>query len=379
MEHAPGRLLRGLRAHARPMVLVGAWGLALALSVALYANGARSEGHTAAAVVAQHAVRAPNDGRVVSVSVSPGDPVRVGDPLVTLEIPGLAAEIGAATAAVRALEAELRLDAAALERTLLRDADDARARLFRARSALAEARGALATAEGDAVRHALPGVGTAHAVREALDHATDSLRAGVEARSEEVEALDDAWRDALARSRRDTGPSLASLALDTARAERDALLALEESCVLRAHVDGIVGLPVADARGASPDVPAPQVSPGLWVEAGTPLFTVTRPRSEAAVAYLPVTEARALAPGQAARLVDSAGTSHEAEIVTVGGVVEATPLRLLRDPGIPEWGVAVTARVRGGTLLPGEPLALRPGARPAPALVGVGVGGSGAP
>jgi multidrug resistance efflux pump len=375
MVQGRGRLLRSVRANGRTLALVAVWGGAASLSLALSLGRAQRPTHAATASVVQYSVLAPQDGRLASVTATPGQRVRAGDVLAVVEIPGLDRQIDAAGASVAALEAELRLTALDAERKLARDVDDADARLLAARAALEEARVALAVTRGEAGRVGAAGVGAADGLVAELAAVAAGQEAQLRAREAEVRALTEAARGARRRAEALRGaaeaPAPTQAALDAARAERDALVALREACVVRAHVDGVVSLLPSEVRAGIPTGPPLGVAPGQWVAARTPLFTLTEADSDAAVAYVPAADARDVAAGQAAELVDAEGRIHAAVVVAVGGAVEPTPLRLLRDPSIAEWGVPVTLRVTEAVLTPGEALAYRAGTGAPTALVGV--------
>jgi multidrug efflux pump subunit AcrA (membrane-fusion protein) len=312
----------------------------------------------AIALVRQFPVLPPDAGRVASVNVVPGQHVRAGDTLAIVEIPGLTQQVAAAAAAVRGLEEELAADSLDMERKLSKDADATRARLLAARVDLADAEADLTLIETDLGRYSAQGVGTSAGVIDNLKLQQKGLQEVIRARRGEIAELQTAWNDARRRSA--TGSATPFQAqLEAARAEYEALAALKEACVVRAHVDGVVGLTYADQRAGAPVGIPSFAAEGQWVDKGTPLMALTEAVTADAVTYVSPSVARGLTPGQAAVLVSDSGAEHAGEIVAVGGAVEPLPLRHLPDPTVVDWGVPVTVRLTERTLLPGEQLVVR--------------------
>lgn len=348
---------RRIRAARGKVFLFATWLAACLVCVALASSGASGGGVEAIATVRQYPVLPCEDGRLATLEVRPGQHVTSGQLLAVVEVPGVAQQIAAADAAVRALEAELSVESAELDRKFARDAESAHARFLAASVDLHAARATLGETEAELARYSADGVAAATGVVESLRLAADAARAEIAAREVESRELERAWRGAGGRSSSVMDRLLAS-SLDLARGERDALVALDEACTIRAPVDGIVGQTVAELRAGSPvGNPGIPVS-GQWVVRGTPILTLTETTADEAVAWVGARTARGFRLGSPATLTDEGGREVEAVVASVGAAVEPVPLRATGDPAYPQWGVPVTFAAQGAAFTPGEALAV---------------------
>jgi multidrug efflux pump subunit AcrA (membrane-fusion protein) len=356
-------LTRLIRANAGRIALFSVWfGAALACGVWLVTRAPRGVS-TAVATVRQFPVLPPVDGRLASVSVTPGQHVEAGQELAVIEVPGLDQQIAAASSAVQTLEAELVLEGVDLDRKFTRDAEAAQARMLSATVELQASRAELAAADTELARHSADGVAVSASVVASLRLQKEGLVQELRAREKEIVQLRSAYEGARGRK----GPAMDALlaaSLGTARAEHEALVALKEACVLRAPVSGIVGMPYMEMRAGSPVGHPTAVSPGQWAQAGVPILTLTETVGFEAISYVAPRIARTIEAGHEAYLVNEDGQTLVATVISVGGAVEPMPLRYITDPALPEWGVPVTVRTTDQPLTPGEELVVEFAGRP---------------
>ncbi len=351
-------LLRLIRANLGRLALFTVWCGAAVTCVVWLVDKAPPGVSSAVATVRQFPVLPPVDGRLATVSVTPGQVVEAGQELAVIEVPGLAQQIAAASGAVQTLEAELLLEGVDLDRKFSRDAEAAQARMLAATVDLQASRSELAAADTELARYSAEGVGASESVLASLRLHKEGLAQELKAREGELAQLRGAWQGARGRK----GPAmdaLLSASLATARAEHDALVALREACVLRAPVAGIVGMPYMEMRAGSPVGHPAAISPGQWARAGVPILTLTESVGFEAVAYVAPRVARTLEAGHGAHLVDGDGLTLLATVISVGGAVEPMPLRHIQDPSLPEWGIPVTVRTSDRPFTPGEELSVR--------------------
>ena len=353
-------LRRRLRAQRGRIVLASAW-MACALAAAWWFEVAPPT-ERAIAVVATPSwnLVAPYSGRVADLQVTPGTTVEAGTVLATVEEPGLAQGIAAAELNLRALEARIGFELADHDRKFARDLDGARTRWLAARVDLERAQAELTGLEAQLARLERPGVEVAGTQTDSLRTARAAARAQVDAGAAEVVALEQAYLGADRRARgKDPGDGLRA-EVESAAVELEALRARRAASQLVAPSRGVVGVPRAivardgreDAQG---DTTFPAV--GLWIEAGSPLLSVTAPLAEDAVVYVPPERARRIAPGTRITLASENGADLEGAVQAVGAAVERVPLDQLRTPDRPEWGVPLTVRLAEART-PGERLAL---------------------
>ncbi len=352
-----GRRLRAVRGK---IVMALVWFTAAATSGALLLVQSElgNHGGVAVAVTRTQYVRAPESGRIAVLAVAANQRVEAGEILASIEVPGLTQQIAAAEAELRSLELQLNAEEADRGRKFARDLESARASWLRARVELERERAELTTAEQDLARAKAPGVLVAAGEIESFTALRDAARAGVEARTAEVDALERNYNEARERAGVSTSDLLKS-AVEAATVNLESLKAVGEANVLRAPVAGVVTAPVgAVARDGRADVideifPVP----GQWVQAGVPVLMITEPATQDAVVFVDIGRARELAPGLAVS-VRAGGQRYEATVRSVGVAVEPVPLRQLRDQTIAEWGVPVTLQVAGSVLTPGEALSV---------------------
>lgn len=336
MVRRPRSLRRRLGQYAGPAALGAAWLLAASGAAAIAYVQQASGTTTALAVTRQHAMRAPESGWVVDVTVQPGSVVEAGATLARLEVPGMAQELAACEAEVRGAEEAVLLDTADRDLKFARDIESTRRALLDAQVRLAGDRAALAQAQGELLRQSAPGVAASEAVLIQAKQAEAGLAATLAARQGEVDALERAFTDARARAHT-SFKGEAELAAAIAR--RDMVLARAASQELKAPAAGVVGPLVATA--------------GEWMTAGVPLLTVTEPVSNDAVAYVPVPFARGLKVGAQVELLPQGGSTVQGTIAGIGPAVEQVPAALL--PMAPTWAMPVHIHT-GAVLVPGETL-----------------------
>ncbi len=353
-------LARRLRAQRGRLVLGSAW-MACALATAWWFE-VSPPAERAIAVVDTPSwnLLAPYSGRVTELQVTPGATVEAGTVLATVEEPGLAQGIAAAELELRALEAKIGVELDDHDRKFARDLDAARTRWLAARVDLERARAQLAGLDTQLKRLEMPGIELAGAQTDLVRTARAEARAQVDAGAAEVEALERAYTGAEKRAHGKAPAEGLRAEVEAAAVELEALRARRAASQLVAPNRGVVGVPRAivgrDGREtAQSEATFPAV--GLWIEAGTPLLSVTAPLAEDAVVYIPPERARRIATGTRIALASEDGNDLEGAVRAVGAAVERVPLDQLRAPDRPEWGVPVTVRLAEART-PGERLAL---------------------
>jgi multidrug efflux pump subunit AcrA (membrane-fusion protein) len=348
-------LVRRLRALRGKILLGGAWvlaALACLVLAQLQPGGVASVGVATQRV---HPVLAPESGRLVSVTVTPGQAVAAGDELARIEVPGLTALIAASEAELRA-EIELGAsDVADRGRRFSRDVEDNRARLAESERALAEERAMLGAAQAELDRATKPGVALSELEVATLRARAAALEASVNGRQRARDALSSALGSARSRESAFAAVGLPVQA-ERLQAERDALIALREALVLRAPTDGVVAFAPGEGVGGERARMVPV--PGQWVTGGLPVLSVAEVGTNEAVVFVDASRVRAIAPGATVRLRPASGGVSDGVVHTIGAGVEQLPLRQAHDPAVPEWGVPVTVRVGSRVLLPGEQVAV---------------------
>lgn len=336
-------LSRRLRVWRGPVLLGGTWLAAILACVFLAFLQHPTPSSLAVAVVAQHPVRAPESGRVATISVTPGQLVAAGDLLATVEVPGLSGELAAADAEIVAETGVLEAEGVDRNRKFARDLDAAHAAVTASQVAFERERAELAAATADLARATSPGIALSTQAVADIQARADSLSASVGARKTQLAALESAYASARVRNAQANGQA-SSARLDVLRARRDALGARAEALTLRATAAGVLTgvLPV----------------PGEWVTAGMPVVAITESRTNEAVIYLDVARAASVTVGETVIVRPSSGPARPAVVRAVGPGVEQLPVRQARDPSIPEYGVPVRVSVAEISLVPGEPVAV---------------------
>ncbi len=327
-------LRRRIAVYAGPAALGTVWLAALLGAAGLTWMQRTGGATTALAVTRSHALRAPESGWVVEVTVQPGLAVEAGATVARLEVPGMAQDLAAAEAEVRFAQEGLQLEEADRGRRFSKEVEDARRALLAAQVQLATERGGLAQASSDLQRLSTPGAETAAGLIDQRRTQIAALELALASRDAQVSALEASFNAARTRANV-TFTGEAQLAQAVAR--RDALAARLASAELRATAAGIVG----------PLVP----TPGEWTTAGTPLFTITEPVSHEVVAYVAVPYARSLAVGAGVDIHPDGGTTVPGTIAWIGPAVELVPEPL--RPPVATWAMPVHI-VTAGVLVPGE-------------------------
>nr|WP_272090963.1 HlyD family efflux transporter periplasmic adaptor subunit [Nannocystis bainbridge]MDC0722433.1 HlyD family efflux transporter periplasmic adaptor subunit [Nannocystis bainbridge] len=322
----------------------------------------RAEGQAVGfALGVEYAVQATSPGRVRTVEVKPGEPVRAGQVVAVLDTAELAAEQAILAAERARLEASLgavRSESALQQDDKAREIEDS---VAAAELAVRTARGnrEVRAAELRAVSvqfDALAGL-----VKERMADRRDLDALGVKraALRQEVEAADSLVPElvrqaAVARARRAALPTDATeLALRPVRAElavlagREQLLAVRrEQTVLRAPADGrVTEIVVRAGEVAGPDAPVLTImgrGPG---------------EDDEVVVCLREAQAGRVRVGEAAlvRARGTGGPAVGAHVTGLGPQIGELPARCRRNPGVPEWGREVTVALdEAAPLLPGQ-------------------------
>ncbi len=121
------------------------------------------------------------------------------------------------------------------------------------------------------------------------------------------------------------------------------LLAREEELVLQSPVDGVVSQIYSRA--------------GDVVREGTPILTIAETRPAEIIAYMTEEQAEGICEGTAVELIKSSRPARiaQSQVRYVGPIVEQMPIRLWRNPNIPQWGRPVLVVVPPHMeLTPGE-------------------------
>lgn len=320
------------------------WLCAAGACTLLYSARATPRGGVAMALVREAAVRAPESGRLARVDVEPGQIVQAGDPIATVDVPGLTSMIAAAEARLAGLRAEAALSGVDRARKFAKDADANRARWLSAQVDLESAKARLAGIDLELARITAPGIEVPKAQIEQTQAQRTSIMTEITARTAEVDALKRATAGAESRGGL-TGDAVLDAQIAEAGAELDALKARQDSLLLRAPVTGVV-----DSRVASI---------GEWVVGGDALTVLHLGQTDQALVYVGTVTARELAQSRPLVLHGPKGEQLNGIIRSVGAAVEAVPAQQLRDPAIPEFGVPVLIDVKDRTLVPGETLAVQ--------------------
>lgn len=327
-------LQRRLSLNGGPIAMGVVWLTAIAAIVAILRIQSGSGTTTALAVTRTHALRAPESGWVVEVNAKPGQAVEAGSVLARLEAPGMAQDLIAAEAAVRAAEEGLAMDEADRTRVYAKEVEAARRALLGAQVLLTREQGTLNAAQTELERLATPGAEVSAALVEQQRALVSTQTETLKTRQGQVTALEDAFRAARARA---NIVYSGEAALAEAVARRDALRARLSASELRATTAGIVG----------PMVP----TAGEWTTAGSPMVTITEPFSNEVVAYVAVPYARRLIVGTVIPIAPEGGSLVSGTISQIGPAVELVPDQL--HPAAPTWSMPVRV-ITTAMLSPGE-------------------------
>jgi multidrug resistance efflux pump len=346
-----------VRTRVLPWVM---WGSTMAAAGWLWLD-VRSESAVGFALGVEYVVSPPQPGRVETLAVEPGQRVRAGQVIATLDPQAIDAELAIVAAERRRLEAEL---GAVQSESRVRVGDSTR----ELEESIASADLALKAARAERTVRA--------AEFKALDSQTTALTALVEQRMADRRDLDAlavqhaalqkqlqmadsvvsqlVSQVAAARARRALLPADATeLAVGPVRAElavlagQEQLLAVQrEETVLRAPADG--------------EVAAVHLRPGEVAIAGAPVVTIVSHgpgADDQVLVCLRETQAGAVQVGEAALVVPrgASGAGLAAHVTRVGPRVAELPLRCRRNPALPEWGREVAVALdEHRPLLPGQ-------------------------
>lgn len=325
---------RRLRVWAGPAAMGGVWLLAAAGAATLAWMQNSGGTTTALAVTRSHALLAPESGWISEVSAVPGQMVEAGATLARIEVPGIAQELVAAEAQVRAVEERVLVEQADRGLKGTREVQRAQRALLAAQVDLAAQRGEIDTLRTELEGLMEPGLASVEAGLELRRVAIRGLEEALRSRLVEVSALEASFREARA------GAAISfsgEAELAAAIALRDALRARAAAADVRATTSGVVGSLVPTA--------------GEWTPAGSTLLTITEPVTNEVVAYVAVPFARLLKVGNSIEVLPEGGSVVPGVIAAIGPATELVPAAL--HPAVPTWAVPVRV-VTGAMLVPGE-------------------------
>ena len=317
-------------------------------------------------------VSAPQAGRIDALAVAPGQRVRAGDLIASLDARELDAELEILAAEALRIEAELAAVAAETQFKVGEASRGIEESVEAAERALQVARAdrSVRAAEFAAMSKQLAVLRGLVDKRMADRRELDALAVKHSALEKELASADAtiaqlAGQAAAARARRGGVPADATdRATEPLRAElavvrgREQLLRLrKESLALRAAVDG--------------EVSAVHVRPGELVAAAAPIATIVPdtagPVPPHVFVCLDEQAAAALAVGEAVQLHAAAGPSLSAHLERLAPDVAQLPPRCWRDPRTPEWGRAAYVAVdEPAPLAPGQGFTVAFLGRPSP-------------
>ncbi|MCY1070210.1 HlyD family efflux transporter periplasmic adaptor subunit [Nannocystis sp. RBIL2] len=352
--------LRVLRTRIAP------WGLwcATMASVAWLWGDVHDEAAVGFVLAAEYELATPEPARVAAVAVAPGQRVRAGDVLVSLDARAIDAELAIVAAERARLEAELgavRAESKVRVGDTTREFDESVAAADVAlRTARAERK--VAAAEYAALSEQVATLGGLVEQRMADRRELDALRVEHVALEKQLQTADAlipqlVSQAAAARARRAALPADATeAALRPVQAElavierQEQLLAVRrEAMTLRAAVDG--------------DVAAVHLQAGEVADTGLPIVTLV---GDATAAEVQVCQREAQASrgraGEAVRVRPRGSDGAEAagRVVRVAPRIAELPPRCWRDPKLPEWGRELVVRLDEPLpLLPGQAVAVR--------------------
>ncbi len=335
------------------------WVVAASAALALWVRTDGKNGVPAEVAIERHRVGSLEAARLRAVFVQPGDPVRAGQSVASLDTTDLDSELVVARARLEELLAETAAETELFARTVGERRLELQTRLSTARADIAgvRTRQAARRAELDTVAKELSRLdGVVNSGLAELDRLS-KLRARQERLSREArhapKALD-AYRQ-LANRTGEALDAIGDAGLTTrvrhlrARAETqtrriDELLARRARRILSSPVDGQVTLALHGAGDA--------------LKAGEPVLEIVAERATRMVAYVPEREARRLKPGApiSARARDRtvAGPAHGV-VERLGPEIVQLPQRFWPRTSSPVYGRPVHIRLTGETrLIPGE-------------------------
>lgn len=345
---------------------IAPWGLwcATMAGVAWLWGDVHDEAAVGFVLAAEYELATPEPARVAAVAVTPGQRVRAGEVLVSLDAQAIDAELAIVAAERARLEAELgavRAESRVRVGDTTREFDESVAAADVAlRTARAERKAA--AAEYAALSEQVATLGGLVEQRMADRRELDALRVEHVALEKQLQTADAlipqlVSQAAAARARRAALPADATeAALRPVQAElavverQEQLLAVRrEAMSLRAVVDG--------------DVAAVHLQAGEVADTGLPIVTLV---GDAAAAEVQVCQREAQAgrgrPGEAVRVRPrgSAGAEAGGRIVRVAPRIAELPPRCWRDPKLPEWGRELVVRLDEPlSLLPGQAVSVR--------------------
>lgn len=342
MVRRPASLSRRVLAYKGSILGFVVWcGAALTCAV-LYPLRATPSGGLAMAVIDESMVRAPEGGHLVTVGVRPGEAVRAGDVVATIEVPGLAQQIVGAEAKVESLRTRLDSASADRARKFAKDVDSNRSDWLAAQVKLETTKANLSRTRLELARLQAPGVEAARGQIDTLQAEEASFVNAIAAQTSQIEALRRATSAAEVRA--GAGAASTDPLLAEAQAALDTLLARQEALTLRAAVSGVVDAHVLPV--------------GEWVNGGDVVTIVRQGETDRAIVYVATSTAQSLDTTRPVLLHGPHGEELAAQIQSVGAAVEQVPPEQLHDPMMKLYGVPVLLGVTGRTLTPGETLSV---------------------
>jgi len=144
----------------------------------------------------------------------------------------------------------------------------------------------------------------------------------------------------------------------------DELLVQRNALTIRSPIDGVVVQIQATANQAALRRPGEGIlrRPGEVVLAGDPILIIAETEPKDIVTYASAVQLSRIQEGKPVELVkntEPAQIAHS-QVCYVGPVVEQLPIRLWRNPNIPEWGRPLLIKIPPGMkLVPGELVGIR--------------------
>lgn len=144
----------------------------------------------------------------------------------------------------------------------------------------------------------------------------------------------------------------------------DELLVQRKALIIRAPIDGVVIEIQDNANQVALRRPGESVlrMPGEVVLAGEPILTVAEAEPREVITYAREEQLGQLRERMTVELIKSSRPAQVArsQVCYIGPVIEQMPVRLWRNPNIPEWGLPMLIKIPPGMkLAPGELVGIR--------------------
>lgn len=336
-------------------------------------------------------IAATVDGRLKIVSVELFDEVRKDQVLATLDDAQLNDQIATVSAEIQRLMAELittqdalmaeaanrETDKVAAQRRFSVDVENARLRILELKTVIETDRMTLQdfALEVKIAQHLLDEQAIAPYEKQKAQSLHDALAKTIEENEHLLAQAEHDLEQAKQRryefaQRRLVHPSVDSALEVIHRAvtvqERmiDQLLTQLLELVLKSPIDGVVVQIQANANQMALRRPGENVlrRPGEIVLAGEPILVVAEATPREVIAYVSENQVNQIREGTVVELIKDRKPAQIArsQVTYIGPVVEQMPLRLWRNPNIPEWGRPFLVKVPPQMkLTPGELVGIR--------------------